>query len=656
VRAFLGESSLGTLYRVRTLHGLASDIVSQRPSLVGLGDDFQIIDEFEAREIIKEAVAAWFDAHKEFGMDEYIHPEHRNRNDIRWKWREEAGEIALEFIKKAKDFRQRPEALRAAMADHAASLSLAEMCVNIYEAYERGLRYRAGVDFQDLIRLALDAIEADAGYLAALRHRWPYILEDEAQDSSKLQEEILRRLVGEAGNWVRVGDPNQAIYETFTTASPEHLRAFLREPEVITRELPESGRSAPAIIALANRLVEWSLGHPHPRLRERQPLMRPLIEAAENNPPDAPANVKIMLDERSSDKEREDVTKSVKAWLERNPDKTVAVLLPTNVAGAKMGEALRRQGVPVVEMLRTTTSTRQVARLLYQVARFLAAPMDAGALRESFLVWARDAGEPADVTVAANALKKLRHVEQFTAPRDRDWLLDTISKPDAPGPFDLLERFRAIVGRWQRATLLPIDQLLLTVGSDLFREPVEIATAYAIAVHLRAFAELNPELRLNDCVVELGEIVRNNRKFTGLGDDDDGFDPSSYKGQVVVITHHKAKGLEWDRVYLMSVNNYDFPSADVFDQFQGERYFARDSLNLSAEALAQLKAIMAGEDYYEGDATKQARLECAAERLRLLYVGITRAREELTITWNKGIKNDQRPAKPLPYLAARLEE
>jgi len=652
VRGFLGENNLGTLYRVRTLHGLANDIVSDRPSLVGLGDDFQIIDEFESREIVKEAITAWFDAHKEFGLDEYIHPEHHHKNEIRWKWREEATEIALEFIRKAKDFRRRPEQLRVALMEHASPLTLAEMCVAVYEAYERGLRYRAGVDFQDLIRLALDALDADAGYLAALRHRWPYILEDEAQDSSKLQEEILRRLVGDDGNWVRVGDPNQAIYETFTTASPEYLRAFLREPGVIACELPESGRSAPAIIALANRLIEWSLRHPHPKLREKEPLTRPLIQPAENNPPDKPSSIRIMLDERTADKEREDVAKSVKSWLERNADKTVAVLLPTNAAGAKMGEALRKQGVRFVEMLRTTTSTRQVARALHQVARFLAAPMDADALQKAFLVWARDDAESAETIAAVNALKKLRHPEQFTAPRDRDWLLDTISKADAPAVFDRLDRFRVVVQRWQQATLLPVDQLLLTVGSDLFREPAEIATAYAVAVHLRGFAELNPELRLADCVAELGEIVRNNRKFMGLGDDDEQFDPTSYKGQAVVITHHKAKGLEWDRVYLMAVNNYDFPSADPFDQFQGEKYFARDSLNLAAEALAQLKALIAGADYYEGDATRRARIEYAAERLRLLYVGITRAREELTITWNKGVKNDLRPAKPLPHLAA----
>ena len=72
----------------------------------------------------------------------------------------------------------------------------------------------------------------DRDLLGRLQHQWPYILEDEAQDSSRLQEEILRLLCGEGGNWVRVGDPNQAIYETFTTANPQFLRDFLNKEDV----------------------------------------------------------------------------------------------------------------------------------------------------------------------------------------------------------------------------------------------------------------------------------------------------------------------------------------------------------------------------------------------------------------------------------------
>ena len=156
-------------------------------------------------------------------------------------------------------------------------------------------------------------------------------------------------------------------------------------------------------------------------------------------------------------------------------------------------------------------------------------------------------------------------------------------------------------------------------------------------------------------------IARNERRFLGMGKDDTGLDPDKYKGQVVVTTVHRSKGLEWDRVYLMSVNNYNFPSAQPHDQFIAEKWYVRDRLNLEAEALAQLEALLSEgqeyeEEYEEGKATEQARLQYAAERLRLLYVGITRARKELVITWNTGRRGDQVAATPFIALQTFWEE
>jgi DNA helicase-2/ATP-dependent DNA helicase PcrA len=113
------------------------------------------------------------------------------------------------------------------------------------------------------------------------------------------------------------------------------------------------------------------------------------------------------------------------------------------------------------------------------------------------------------------------------------------------------------------------------------------------------------------------------------------------------MTIHKAKGLEWDRVYLMSVNNYDFPSGQPNDRYISEKWFLRDGLNLEAETLAQLEAAIATgeyEFYAEGTATQAARLDYVRERLRLLYVGVTRAKKELIITWNTGRQGDQTQA------------
>ena len=52
------------------------------------------------------------------------------------------------------------------------------------------------------------------------------------------------------------------------------------------------------------------------------------------------------------------------------------------------------------------------------------------------------------------------------------------------------------------------------------------------------------------------------------------------------------------------------------------------------------------DDYVHGEATREARQEYAAERLRLLYVGITRARQELVLTYNTGRFHDTRPNEP----------
>ena len=95
-------------------------------------------------------------------------------------------------------------------------------------------------------------------------------------------------------------------------------------------------------------------------------------------------------------------------------------------------------------------------------------------------------------------------------------------------------------------------------------------------------SESHPDWRLPELTAELITIASNERKFLGFADDDTGFDPDAHRGKVVVTTIHKAKGLEWDRVYLMSVNAYDFPSALPGDNFIAEQWYVRDGLNLEA--------------------------------------------------------------------------
>jgi DNA helicase-2/ATP-dependent DNA helicase PcrA len=508
-----------------------------------------------------------------------------------------------------------------------------------------------------------------------LRYRWPFILEDEAQDSSQLQEQILSTLAGPGGNWVRVGDPNQAIFETFTTADPELLRSFIRENESVP--MPESGRCQPSIMDLANYLVKWTMGE-HPVEDIRDALSGPPILPAppgdpQPNPPDDPAA--ILLDSRKLAPQDEvtAVARSIQEWLPAHKDATVAVLTSTNDHAANMVKALHARGIECLELLRSTSTTRAVAGALSHLLGGLSEPASSKRLGQAYRVWRRawrgDKSRQLLVDRVADRLEKLKTVEDYLSPPPSALALGTVQaalSQDPGSDDDLtddevdavrseLADFRGTMRRWHAAVVLPIDQLVLTLAQDIFTSAPDLALVHKLALVMAQLADENPHWRLPELAPHLNEIARNERKFIGFSADDSGFNPDAHKGTVVVSTMHKAKGLEWDRVYLLSVNNYDFPSAQPADRFVSEKWFLRDRLNLEAEALAQLKAATSGSEYdfyEEGKGTLRARLDYARERLRLLYVGITRARKELVITWNTGRRGEALPAIPLAALQA----
>ncbi|MDI7277895.1 MAG: ATP-dependent helicase, partial [Anaerolineae bacterium] len=514
---------------------------------------------------------------------------------------------------------------------------LARLAAEAYRDYQQSLSYRGAVDFADLVGYAIDALRQDPEYLARLRLRWPFILEDEAQDSSALQQELLEMLAGPQGNWVRVGDANQAVYQTFTTANPELLRRFLARPGVTAVEMDQSGRSAPGIIALANALVDWACAeHPLPeaRLAFRRQHIHP-TDAGDAQPNPERCEIHLFDKGLSPEKEIDLIVRSVARWLPEHPDETAAILVPDNARGSRFSDALRARRIPCVELLNASAPTRDTARILSEVLRLVAQPEDRGALRRAFAAWRRTrAQEMEGDSLAERFLGRCREPHTFLWPRgDEDYL--------SGGPVDAASRaelvaFRAVARRWQQAALLPVDQLVLTVAQDLFGAPQELALAYQLAVVLRDYADANPGWRLPELAEELRDLAANPRRRFALLEEDNAFSPDEHKGEVVVATMHRAKGLEWDRVYLTALNNYDFPAGLSHDDYRGEAWYLRDQLNLSAEVLAQLEALALGTPYEEGRASQAARIDYVCERLRLLYVGITRARKDLIMTWNTG--------------------
>lgn len=669
----------GVGYRVRTLHGLAHDIVRERPGLVGLSEEFEIIDERTANDIKRDAVSTYLRTHPD-AFAPFIRPELlQTPRRIESTLLEDAIELANVFIRVAKELDTSPGELRSKLDRQSGFFPLLDFGLSVYTTYERSLQVRGAVDFDDLIMLALRALRADEGYLERLQQRWPYILEDEAQDSSLAQEKMLRLLTAAHGNWVRVGDPNQAIHTTFTSADSRFLQRFLREHSKQARTLPNSGRSALPIIEVANELIRWSQEN-HPTLSGDLALSYPLIEPTppgdpQPNPPAGKPAVHFYEKALSPDEELDVIVRSVKRWVAENPDKTVAVLAPDNRRGDVLVNALRQAGLAIDDdLLRTNSGTRATAKTLATVVGYIADPQSAHLLRGVweevwYPQWAarrtqaeengttftgRDA-LPEPVRVFGQALGKLREAEAFVFPTQRDFL-DELGWLEEMDRFrGLLQEFRTDLQRWSRAAVLPVDELLLTVGNDLFIEPADLAVTHRLAVLLARLAAENPNWRLPDLVGELENIAQNRRRLLGFTEDSQGY--TAKPGVVTVATMHAAKGLEWDRVYLTAVNAFSFPSGLPEEQYRSERWYVRDSINLAAELEAQLRQLHMGtlDEYTPGRATEQARLDLAAERLRLFYVGITRARRELIVTYNTGRRHDTEPLPPALAFSALAE-
>ena len=664
----------GVGYRVRTLHSLAADIVRERKDRAGLAEvlsssesarlAFQIVDQVQSDQIRRQAAVAWLRGNQhrcEWLLDPEL-PAERRAFVLRERLPELIEDVAADFIRYAKGKRVRPDQLKALIDDRAAAgaagdgdIGLAEIGTALYTDYRDALRYRGALDFDDLIWRALDRLEQDQELLGRLRERWPYILEDEAQDSSEVQERILSLLAGEQGNWVRVGDPNQAIFETFTTADPKFLREFLRRDDVAARELPESGRSAPRIIAVANRMIDWTTGC-HPVVDARDALGLPHVSPTppgdpQPNPPDTQAIVAFIDKPFTPEREAAAVADSVSRFLRANPEATVAVLAPSNHRAGDLVQAIRERGMRCVEnLLASAGATRSVAEVVGHVLRALAEPGSAFALADCYLAWRRaDRDDPKRWAAAEAGARRLRGceaLEDYLWPRlGRDWL----AEQDADAAE--LERFADLMRRWQGAAALPIDQIVLTLSQDLFDEPDELAVAFKLAVILRQAGRMHPRWGIREMIDELKAIARNRRRLAGFAPDQAGFDPAEHRGAVVVATMHKAKGLEWDRIYLTSVNAYDYPGDPDADRFIPEKWYVKDRLNAAMEACEEARCLLAGGEYRRLEATYQARIDYIRERLRLLFVGITRARRDLILTWNTGQSGNVGPAAAFSALA-----
>jgi len=641
-----------TGYDVRTLHSLSYGIVRPHPGLAGAAAEFDVLDERASADLLDKAVRLWNEQNPQvwggLAPGEYY--------DEAWEreWRQIAQKVAWTVITTAKNRRLKPEGLRARLEAEGREEvnTFLRVGAEIYQLYQVQVETIGGLDFDDLVWMAVDLLERHPDLGARLRRRWPVVLEDEAQDSVPLQEDLLRLLTGKTGHWIRVGDPNQAIMSTFTAADPKHLRRFLDREDVQTLEMTLSGRCGERILQLANYLVEWA-GYEHPlrEVRERAFRQQAIQPTGPGDPQQNPPESSVVFREYNNRlDELKDVARRARQFAEGYPDRTLSILVPTNRIGYEMAEHLREIPTDFDEVLQSSKSARQVTEGLYSLLGFLGEPLQRHYLEGTYLAlrehWPGRPG-PGDEEQVAMLLRSCYRPEELLFPGSDvrpEAALPPVGKI-APGDLEAIEVLTRFLRRWLRATSLPVDQLLMTVAQDILQD-ADLARAQKLAAHLRSRADQNLDWRLPELARELGQATRGRAGV--LAEEDEIFEPRP--GRITLTTMHKAKGLEWDLVYMVGVDGDWFPH-DLEYRFRGEYEFLGG--DPGEEARAGLLELIgeAGEERLS--ATDLAHVEVIAERLRLLYVGITRARRYLALSWSREIPtvSRTRAAPPAPAFA-----
>lgn len=134
----------------------------------------------------------------------------------------------------------------------------------LYAKYQARLSAFNAVDFDDLIRLPVELLESDADCALAWRERIGYLLVDECQDTNDAQYRLLKALAGDKGNFTCVGDDDQSIY-AWRGANPENLSQLAQDyPALKIVKLEQNYRCSNRVLRAANTLIANN-PHEHPK-------------------------------------------------------------------------------------------------------------------------------------------------------------------------------------------------------------------------------------------------------------------------------------------------------------------------------------------------------------------------------------------------------
>ena len=465
--------------------------------------------------------------------------------------------------------------------------------IKFFFNYQKKLANENLIDYDDILISAVKLLEENEDISEYYQNICKYIIEDEAQDSSYIQQRLINILCEKHKNLIRCGDINQAITTTFTNADVEGFKEFIKNSKKV--DMNCSQRCSKDVWELANRLVKY--GNENYNKPFYEIYMNPV--EGKNPPEKNGVHHKIYS---SSKEEKIEVVKEIKTILSKTPDATIGILLRNNHQVNTWANYLNNSGLNTITR-NECLGQKKIFKVIYSILKFISEPFDNLVLAEAYKTLSECGFFRLHLDkIISNLNDELRgNYTDFITLKN-----DEIKDSD-------LARFHWDMNYWLSFPELSIDELAIKIGLNYFSESIEKSNIHLIStlcskINTGTFAQNIKRL----------EDLSQRPTLSGLKFFSEDEEQDMTKGKVQVMTMHKSKGDEFDYVFIPEMSEKNL-TLDI------------KSFNLkkSSDFMESVKCLNKN---YKKKTDNELKEFMINENFRLLYVAITRAKKRLFIT------------------------
>ena len=543
------------LPNISTIHGLALKILKENSNFerLNLTDDFDICDDTQRMRIIR-AISGKM-----------------TKTEV------EDFDRAISVLK-----------LQEGNIDTPVTNKKIEKFKTFYKEYQNQLKEANMIDYDDILILSVKLLENNPDILEYYQDICEYIIEDEAQDSSGVQQRLIGLLSAKHKNLIRCGDINQAITTTFSNADVEGFRRFIKNADK-TVEMNHSQRCAQDVMTLANKLVDWGS-----KLLPKA-FFKSYMQGVKGKNPVSQNTINSLIFENPY-AERNYILKEIKNILTFDKNATIGILLRWNFQVSAWASFINDSGLKTITRSESL-GQKGVFNTIFSILQFIKNPFDNEILASTY-----------------EKLAELGFYKQRLQLEIKNSETPFICKNGDDIENNSLAQFVWDMQYWLNSSTLPLEELVIRIGLFYYTSDIEKSNVYLIAILVkRLSASGNFDLTLQ----RLEELAQK-PSLSGFKFFSEEEDKEAAKGKVQIMTMHKSKGDEFDYVFLPELTE-KMLSIDV----------NKAKLRTSSIFMEDVKAFSPN---YKRKSEIELKEFNSEETLRLLYVAITRAQRKLYLT------------------------